>query len=102
MSGEAGEEDEEAYQHLLAMAKNIWRTRGGGVGLENVRLSDESAEVAVVVAGYIGLKMSERSNCDDCQCSLTSKEVVYEEGSYFNLLSRGGNETIAKLGRLCD
>ena len=58
--------------------------------LENIRLSDESAEVAVVVAGYIGLKMSERSNCDDCQCSLTSKDVVYEQGSYFNLLSRGG------------
>ena len=55
---------------------------GGGVGLENVRLSDESAEVAVVVAGYIGLKMSERSNCDDCQCSLirfTAREETQEE-----------------------
>ena len=61
------------------MAKNIWRTRGGGVGLENVRLSDESAEVAVVVAGYIGLKMSERSNCDDCQCSPLIRFTAREE-----------------------
>ena len=44
----------------------------------------------MVVAGYIGKSMTERSNCETCHSALTSSHIQYLDQSYFNLLSRGG------------
>ena len=59
------------------------------IDLHDACLTDDSSEVAVVVAGYIAKKLKERSKCRECKLGLTCN-IQYGDQSYFNLLSRGG------------
>ena len=59
------------------------------VDIDSASLSDDSAEVAVFVAGYIGKNMIKRLKCDCCESSMTSTKA-YPDQCYFTLISRGG------------
>ena len=45
------------------------------IDLHNACLTDDSSEVAVVVAGYIAKKLKERSKCLECKLGLFNMEI---------------------------
>ena len=59
------------------------------VEIDSASLSDDSAEVAVFVAGYIGKNMMKKMKCEGCKSALITTEA-YPEQCYFTLISRGG------------
>ena len=45
-------------------------------------------EVATIIAGYVGKKMSQQSQCNSCKSSLIATTDNFDN-KYFNMLSRG-------------
>ena len=56
-------------------------------------ISDDSAEVATTIAGYIAKKLRKRSKCDACKIAMVSASEDIRNNDYLKLLSRGGLTT---------
>ena len=58
--------------------------------LESCMLSEEGAEVAAVVAGYIFKVVYDKSKCEECKTLLTTVKSDSSKFNYLNKRSRGG------------
>jgi len=72
----------------------IWPTKNGirldGADIAETSLTDESAEVAAYVAGYVCKQIKTKLNCDDCSKQLLATDAPKEKLVYLDLLSCGG------------
>ena len=64
----------------------ISELRCKSVEIMECSLSEQSAEVATTISGYVAKKLKKRSNCGACQQLLSSKKVDLENNHYLNLL----------------
>ena len=58
--------------------------------LSEATLSKDSEEVATFIAGYVGKKLTKRTDCRECKSLLVSEDADSFENEYFKILSRGG------------
>ena len=78
------------FQKWLKKSKVKYLTYRQKSNLLEIEISDDTREVALMIAGYIAKKFSKRKVCAICKVKKIADETIIKSDEYLRTLPRGG------------
>ena len=78
------------FQKSLKKSKVKYLTYRQKSNLLEIEISDDTREVALMIAGYIAKKFSKRKVCAICKVKMIADETIIKSDEYLRTLPRGG------------
>lgn len=78
------------FQKWLKKSKVKYLTYRQKSNLLEIEISDNTREVALMIAGYIAKKFSKRKVCAICKVKMIADETIIKSDEYLRTLPRGG------------
>ena len=86
--------EEDVYSPKREVSEMVAKVKGEisnlSTELLEIEISDDTREVALMIAGYIAKKLSKRKICTACKAKMIADETSIKYDKYLRTLSRGG------------